>query len=85
MRAISQLPHRSETNRRTATFSAWAVSLVFAGIAATSFAVDQGVMTSLYLGEDQTGFQALRNGDCLGKLQPLRLIESLVGRVDDRR
>jgi hypothetical protein len=85
MRAISQLPQGSETNRRTATFSAWAISIVFAGIAATSFAVDQSFMTSGYLGEDQTGFQSLPNGDCLGQFQPLRLIESLVGRVDDRR
>ena len=85
MKTISQLPHRSETNRRTATFSAWAISLVFAGVAATSFAVDQSVMTSAYLGEDQTGFQSLPNGDCLGQFQPLRLIKSLVGRVDDRR
>jgi hypothetical protein len=85
MRAISQLSDRSETNRRMAKFSAWAISLVFAGIAATSFAVDQSVMTSAYLGKDQTGFQSLRDDDCVGKLQPLRLIKSLVSRVDDRR
>jgi hypothetical protein len=81
MKAISQLLHRSETNRRTATFSAWAVSLAFAGIAATSFAVDQSVMTSAYLREDQAGVQSLRDGNCL----PLRLIESPVGRTHDRR
>jgi hypothetical protein len=81
MKGISQLSHRSETNRRTATFSAWAISIVFAGIAATSFAVDQSVMAWAYLGEEQTGFQPLRDRDCL----PLRLIESLVDRAHDRR
>jgi hypothetical protein len=85
MNAISQLPHRSEVNRRAAAFSAWAISLVFAGLAATSFAVDQSVMTSAYLGEEQTGLQSLWSDDCLGQLQPFRLIKSLVGRIDDRR
>jgi hypothetical protein len=85
MKAISQLPYRSETNKPTATFSAWAISLVFASIAAASFAVDQSVMMAAALAEDQTGFESLRDGDCLGDFQPLRLIESLVGRVHDRR
>ena len=75
MKAVSQLPYRSETNKTTATFSAWAISLVFASIAAASFAVDQSVMTSVALGEDQTAFESLRVGDCLGKFQPLQLIE----------
>jgi hypothetical protein len=85
MRAISQLPYRSKTIKPMATFSAWAISLVFAGIAAASFAVDQSVMTAVALGEDQTGFESVRDGDCLGKFQPLRLIESLIGRAQDRR
>jgi hypothetical protein len=84
MKAVSQFPYRSETNKTTATFSAWAISLVFASIAAASFAVDQTVMTSAALGEDQTGFESLRDGDCLGQFQPLRLIESLIGRAHDR-
>jgi hypothetical protein len=85
MKSISQLPYRSETNKATATFSAWAISLVFASIAAASFAVDQSVMTAAALAEDQTGFESLRDGDCLGNFQPLRLIESLVRRARDRR
>jgi hypothetical protein len=84
MNAISQLPYRSETNKPTATFSAWAISLVFASIAVASFAVDQSVVTAAALGEDQAGFESLRDDDCLGKFQPLRLIESLVGRAHDR-
>jgi len=85
MKAISQLPYRSETNKTTATFSAWAISLVFAGIAAASFAVDQSVMTAAALGEDQTAFESLWVGDRLGKFQPLQLIESLIGRAHGRR
>jgi hypothetical protein len=85
MKAISQLPYRSQTNKPTATFSAWAISLVFASIALASFAIDQSVMTAAALGEDQTGFETLRDGDCLRKFKPLRLIESLVGRAHDRR
>ena len=85
MKAISQLPHRSETNKRTAIFSAWAISLVFAGIAATSFAVDQSVMMSAVLGEDRTGFQFFGDDEWPGKFRPLRLIESLVGWAHDRR
>jgi hypothetical protein len=85
MKVISQLPYRSETNKPTAAFSAWAISLVFASIAAASFAVDQSVMTAAALAEDQTGFESLRDGDCLGNFQPLRLIEALVGRAHDRR
>jgi hypothetical protein len=84
MKAISQLPYETETNKPTATFSAWAISLVFASIAAASFAIDQSVMTAAALGEDQAGFESLREGDCLGKFQPLRVIESLVARAHDR-
>jgi hypothetical protein len=85
MKAMSQLPYRSETNKPTAAFSAWAKSLVFAGIATTSFAVDQSLMTAAALGEDPTGFESLQDRDCLGKFQPLRLMDSLIGRVNDRR
>ena len=41
MSATGQLRHRSETNQRRATFSAWAMSIVFVAIATISFAVDQ--------------------------------------------
>jgi hypothetical protein len=85
MKAISQLPYRSKRNKRTAIFSAWAISLVFASIAATSFAVDQSVMTAAALAEDQTRFQSLGDGDCLGKFRPFQLIKSLIGPAHDRR
>ena len=52
MSANLQLRSRLIENRRGATFSAWAMSLVFAAIAAISFAIDQRVVTSLAAGSD---------------------------------
>ncbi len=71
MKARSQLRRRSEANTRTATLSAWVMSIVFGGIAVISFAVDQTVMMSVAFGE--AGSEA----------SPLRLIESLIGRAAD--
>jgi hypothetical protein len=74
VKAISQLCHRSESNQRTATFSAWALSILFAFIAATSFAVDQSVMIS-----------TVRLGECLREIHPLRLLESFAGQTQDQQ
>jgi hypothetical protein len=52
MRADSQFYRRPITNGRRATFSAWAMSIVFVAIAAISFTVDQTVMVSLAAGGD---------------------------------
>ena len=43
MSASSQLRWRPQATTRRATFSAWAMSIVFAAIAAVSFAIDQTV------------------------------------------
>lgn len=48
----SQLRRRPTANRQRATFSAWAMSIVFAAIAAISFTVDQTVVLSLAAGGD---------------------------------
>ena len=45
MSANSQLRHRLRSNQRRATFSAWAMSIVFVAIAMISFAVDQSVVS----------------------------------------
>jgi hypothetical protein len=81
MKAISQLCHRSEPSQRTATFSAWAMSLLFALIAATSFAIDQSVMISTVSGRDGTSF---RLGECLGEIHPPRLLEFFAGQTQDQ-
>jgi hypothetical protein len=70
MGAISQLRHGSRSNRALATFSAWAISIVFMAIATISFAVDQGVISSLGAGGDQ--------GQSLSEFGPVRLIRSLI-------
>jgi hypothetical protein len=82
VKAISQLCHRSEPNKRTLTFSAWAMSILFACIAATSFAVDQSMMISTASGWDGTSFGL---GECLGEIHPLRLLESLAGQTQDQQ
>jgi len=70
MGATGQLRHRSLANQRRATFSAWAMSIVFAAIAAISFAVDQTMVSSLGAGDDL--------GRSLGAFTPVRLIQSLI-------
>ena len=50
MSTTSRFHHRSLAHQRRATFSAWAMSIVFAAIAAISFAVDQTVVSSLAVG-----------------------------------
>ena len=52
MSANSQFRRRPTANRRRATFSAWAMSIVFAAIAALSFTIDQTVVLSLAAGGD---------------------------------
>ena len=70
MSATRQRRHRSIANQRRATFSAWAMSIVFAAIAAISFAVDQTMVSSLGAGDDL--------GRSLGAFTPVRLIQSLI-------
>jgi len=70
-----QLRHRSPANRRCAAFSAWAMSIAFVAIAATSFAVDQAVVSSLAGGGDP--------GQILDEFNPVGLIRSLIDRVGD--
>ena len=50
MSASSQLRWRPQATTRRATFSAWAMSLVFAAVAAISFAIDQTVDLSIPAG-----------------------------------
>jgi hypothetical protein len=82
MKAISQGCHRSAPKKRTTPFSAWAMSILFACIAATSFAVEQSVMISTASGWDATSF---RLGECLGEIHPLQLIESFAGQTQDQQ
>jgi hypothetical protein len=70
MRATSQPRHRLRSNQPRATFSAWAMSIVFVAIAMISFAVDQTVVSSLGTGSDL--------GQSLGEFGPVRLIQSLI-------
>ena len=58
------------------------MSILFACIAATSFAVEQGVMISTASGWDMTSF---RLGECLGEIHPLQLIEPFVGQTQDQQ
>ena len=74
MSATTQLRRRSIANQRRATFSAWAMSIVFAAIAAISFAVDQTVVSSLGAG-----------GDLLDEFSPVRLIQSLIDTASEPR
>jgi hypothetical protein len=76
MSATGQLRHRSETNKRSATFSAWAMSIVFVTIAAISFAVDQTMVSSLGAGDDL--------GRSLDAISPVRLIQSLIDTASGR-
>jgi hypothetical protein len=50
MSASSQLRWRPQAATRRATFSAWAMSIVFAAIAAVSFAIDQTVDLTIAAG-----------------------------------
>jgi hypothetical protein len=52
------------------------MSIVFAAIAAISFAVDQTMVSSLGTGDDL--------GRSLGAFSPVRLIQSLIDRASDR-
>lgn len=81
MKANPQLRRRSATDTRTATFSAWVMSIVFAGIAVLSFAVDQSVMTSAVLGERWDEPHAVGLDQSAPLFNPLRLIETLAGRA----
>ena len=76
MRASKQLRHRSVANPRRAAFSAWAMSIVFAAIAAISFAVDQTMVSSLGTGDDF--------GRSIAAFNPARLIQSLIDTTSDR-
>jgi len=77
MSATSQLRHRLVANQRRATLSAWAMSIVFAAIAAISFAVDQTVVSSLGAGGDL--------GQFLDEFSPVRLIQSLIDTASEPR
>ena len=76
MSAGSQLRHRSAESERRATFSAWAMSILFVVIAATSFAVDQTVVSSLAAGSEP--------GQSFDEFAPVRLIRSLIDSASDR-
>ena len=76
MGATGQLRHRSVANQRRPTFSAWAMSIVFAAIAAISFAVDQTMVSSLGAGDDI--------GRSLGAFSPVRLIQSMIDTASGR-
>jgi hypothetical protein len=76
MGATGQFRQRSVANQRRATFSAWAMSIVFAAIAAISFAIDQTMVSSLGAGDDL--------GRSLGAFSPVRLIQSLIDTTSDR-
>ena len=79
MNANSQLGRQSATRTRTATFSAWVVSIVFAGIALISFAVDQSVITSAPFTEAETKTEAVGVYHSVAVFSPLRLIEMVAG------
>jgi hypothetical protein len=76
MSATSHLRHRSGANQRRATVSAWAMSIVFAAIAAISFVVDQTLVSSLAAGG---GLEQSH-----GEINPVRLIQSLIDTAADR-
>lgn len=78
MNANSLLGRQSATSTRTATFSAWVVSIVFAGIAVISFAVDQSVITSAPFIGAETKTEAVGIDQSVAVFSPLRLIERLV-------
>jgi hypothetical protein len=79
MNANSQLGRQSATSTETATFSAWVVSIVFAGIAAISFAVDQSVITSAPFIGAESKTEAVGIDHSVAVFSALRLIEMLVG------
>ena len=69
MNSTSQLRHRLRANQPHATFSAWAMSIVFIAIAMISFAIDQSVV-SLGAGDDPS--------QSLDEFGPVQLIRSLI-------
>jgi hypothetical protein len=79
MNANSQLGHQAATSTRTDTISAWVVSIVFAGIAVISFAVDQSVITAAPFSEAETKTGAVEIYHPVAVFSPVRLIEMLVG------
>ena len=81
MKANPRPRRRSATNTRTATFSAWVMSIMFAGIAVISFAVDQSVITLAPLSDSRTEAQPAGLDQSGAVFSPLRLIEMLVGRA----
>lgn len=77
MNADSQLGRQSATSARTAM--AWVMSIVFAGIAVISFAVDQTVITTAPFIETETKTEAVGVNHSAAVFTPLGLIETLVG------
>jgi hypothetical protein len=77
MNANSQLGRQSATSARTAI--AWVMSIVFAGIAVISFAVDQSVITSAFFIGAETKTETVGIDHSVAVFSPLQLIESLVG------
>ena len=75
MNATSQLRYRLRFSQPRATFSAWAMSIVFVAIAMISFAVDQSVVSSLGTEGDLA--------QSLGEFGPVRLIQSLIDTASD--
>jgi len=61
------------------------MSILFACVAAASFAVEQSVMISTASGADGIYVRSLRFSECLGVLHPLRLIEAPAGPARDRQ
>lgn len=78
MSTNSQICWRAQAHGRRATFSAWAMSIVFVAIAVLSFAVDQTVALSPAAGE------AAGIGASFVDLSPARLIQSLIDPAADR-
>lgn len=78
MNANWQLPRRPLADRRPATLSAWAMSLVFAVIAIISFAVDQSVALS------PAGDGAPPRGLSFAAFSPVQLINALIDTAGDR-
>jgi hypothetical protein len=67
----SQFHHPFGRGRRPATFSAWAMAIVFVTVAMISFAIDQAVILSPSA-DDQGDFEPP------SLLHPVLLIESLI-------
>jgi len=70
MSATPLLRNGSRSNRPRASIAAWAMWIVVIAIAMISFAVDQGVVSTLAAGDDL--------GKSLGESGPVQLIRSLI-------